>query len=51
MMTEAGKTIPMNVKVGDNVMLPEYGGMEVKFGDSASEMFLYREHDILGKFS
>ena len=47
---EAGKTIAMNVKEGDNVLLPEYGGMKVELGDAKDELFLYREHDILGTF-
>lgn len=33
---------------GDKVLLPEYGGSKVKFGDE--EVFLFRESDILGKF-
>ncbi|CAN1250338.1 10 kDa chaperonin [Linum perenne] len=28
-----GKHIPVAVKEGDTVLLPEYGGMEVKLGD------------------
>jgi len=28
--TETGAVIPMNVKVGDKVLLPEYGGMKVE---------------------
>lgn len=29
----AGKLIPVSVKEGDNVLLPEYGGTEVKLGE------------------
>jgi chaperonin GroES len=36
------------LKAGDTVLLPEYGGSKVKFGDE--EVFLFRESDILGKF-
>lgn len=36
------------LKVGDKILLPEYGGMKVKMGDD--EVFLFRESDILGKF-
>jgi chaperonin GroES len=36
------------LKVGDKVLLPEYGGMKVKMGDE--EAVLFRESDILGKF-
>lgn len=28
-----GKLIPVGVKEGDTVLLPEYGGTEVKLGD------------------
>uniref|UniRef100_A0A6U3EKX3 10 kDa chaperonin n=1 Tax=Entomoneis paludosa TaxID=265537 RepID=A0A6U3EKX3_9STRA len=38
----------VNVKEGDTVLLPEYGGTKVKIDDE--EVFLFRESDILGKF-
>ncbi|XP_042399461.1 10 kDa chaperonin, mitochondrial-like [Zingiber officinale] len=41
-----GKLIPVTVKEGDTVLLPEYGGTEVKLGDK--EFHLYPEDDILG---
>ncbi|XP_068660083.1 10 kDa chaperonin, mitochondrial [Aristolochia californica] len=41
-----GNLIPVTVKEGDNVLLPEYGGTEVKLGDK--EYHLYRDEDILG---
>uniref|UniRef100_A0A0V0J4X4 10 kDa heat shock protein, mitochondrial n=1 Tax=Schistocephalus solidus TaxID=70667 RepID=A0A0V0J4X4_SCHSO len=47
-MNEQGKTVPLCVKVGDKVYLPEYGGTKVNFEDQ--EFFLFRESDILGKF-
>lgn len=28
-----GKLIPVTVKEGDNVLLPEYGGTQVKLGE------------------
>eukprot|EP00542_Grammatophora_oceanica_P015604 CAMPEP_0194028082 /NCGR_PEP_ID=MMETSP0009_2-20130614/2110_1 /TAXON_ID=210454 /ORGANISM="Grammatophora oceanica, Strain CCMP 410" /LENGTH=104 /DNA_ID=CAMNT_0038667347 /DNA_START=78 /DNA_END=392 /DNA_ORIENTATION=+ len=37
-----------NLKAGDSVLLPEYGGTKVKLDDE--EVFLFRESDILGKF-
>mmetsp|Transcript_4075 Transcript_4075/g.5969 ORF Transcript_4075/g.5969 Transcript_4075/m.5969 type:complete len:105 (+) Transcript_4075:153-467(+) len=37
-----------SLAVGDQVLLPEYGGMKVKIQDD--ELFLFRESDILGKF-
>ncbi len=45
-LDDAGKKIPFNVKVGDKVLLPKYGGTEVKIGDK--EYQLVREEDILG---
>ena len=47
-MTKEGKLLPVNVKVGDRVLLPEYGGHTVKLGDD--EYHLYRDEDVLGKF-
>lgn len=47
--TEDGKTIPMQVKVGDKVLLPEYGGSKVAF-DKTKEHYVFRESDIIGKF-
>ncbi|OAY29236.1 10 kDa chaperonin, mitochondrial [Manihot esculenta] len=41
-----GKTIPPSVKEGDTVLLPEYGGTQVKLADK--EFYLYRDEDILG---
>ena len=38
------------VKVGDTVLLPDYGGTEVKLSskDGAKETFLYTDSEILG---
>ncbi|KAI6685426.1 10 kDa chaperonin, mitochondrial-like [Syzygium oleosum] len=41
-----GKIIPVSVKEGEMVLLPEYGGTEVKLGEK--EFHLYRDEDILG---
>ncbi|KAF2291823.1 hypothetical protein P3X46_015539 [Hevea brasiliensis] len=41
-----GKLIPVTVKEGDTVLLPEYGGIEVNLGDKGYH--LYRDEDILG---
>lgn len=43
--TEDGKVLPMNVKKGDRVLMPKYGGTEVKIEDK--EYQLIREEDIL----
>ena len=45
---EAGKYIAMNLSEGDTVLLPEYGGTEIKLGDETFQLF--RDDDILGKF-
>jgi chaperonin GroES len=41
-----GKIIPFNVKKGDKVLMPKYGGTEVKIDDV--EYQIVREDDILG---
>lgn len=41
-----GDHIPVSVKEGDTVLLPEYGATEVKLGDKLYH--LYRDEDILG---
>ena len=35
------------VKVGDTVLLPEYGGSKVTLADD-QELFIYRDDDIMG---
>jgi chaperonin GroES len=42
---EDGKLIPFNVKKGDKVLMPKYGGTEVKIDDK--EYQIVREDDIL----
>lgn len=41
-----GQHIPVSVKEGDTVLLPEYGGTAVKLGEK--EYHLFRDEDILG---
>lgn len=43
--TEDGKIIPMNVKKNDKVLLPKYGGTEVKIDNVDYQ--IVREEDIL----
>ncbi|KAL1828964.1 hypothetical protein DCAR_0208244 [Daucus carota subsp. sativus] len=43
---KSGNKIPVSVKEGDTVLLPEYGGTQVKLGDK--EYHLFRDDDILG---
>ncbi len=45
-LDESGKKIPFNVKKGDKVLMPKYGGTEVKLDDK--EYQIIREEDILG---
>jgi len=43
--------VPMQLKVGDKVLLPQYGGTKVEdVGDEDYDFMLFREDDILGKF-
>ena len=41
-----GKELAFDVKVGDQVLLPKYGGTEVKINDKTYQ--LVREEDLLG---
>jgi chaperonin GroES len=45
-LDENGKAIAFNVKKGDRVLMPKYGGTEVKIDDE--EYMIIREDDILG---
>lgn len=40
----------MAIKVGDQVLLPEYGGTKVELEEN-KEFHLFRESDILGKLN
>ncbi len=46
-MGKDGKLLPMNVAVGDRVMLPEYGGHNITV--AGEDLHLYRDEDILAK--
>tara|TARA_X000000368_G_C22987380_1_gene692776 strand:+ start:41 stop:328 length:288 start_codon:yes stop_codon:yes gene_type:complete len=43
---DSGKAIPFNVKKGDKVLLPQYGGTTVKI--DGTEYILVEEDSILG---
>ncbi|KAG8432826.1 hypothetical protein GDO86_017178 [Hymenochirus boettgeri] len=43
-----GDIHPVSVKVGDKILLPEYGGTKVVLDDK--DYYLFRDGDILGKF-
>ncbi|XP_036326065.1 10 kDa heat shock protein, mitochondrial [Rhagoletis pomonella] len=45
---QSGNYIPVGVKEGDRVLLPEYGGTKVELDDK-KEYILFRESDILAK--
>lgn len=45
-ITEDGKVMPLEVKVGDKVLFAKYAGTEIKF--SGEEYIMMREEDVLG---
>ncbi|XP_030064819.1 10 kDa heat shock protein, mitochondrial isoform X2 [Microcaecilia unicolor] len=45
---KSGETLPVSVKVGEKILLPEYGGTKVLLEDK--EYYLFRDGDILGKY-
>jgi chaperonin GroES len=48
-LDDKGNKIAFNVKKGDKVLMPKYGGTEVKIDDK--EYQIMREEDILGIIS
>lgn len=44
-LDDDGKVIPFNVKKGDTVLMPKYGGTEIKLNNK--EYQIVREDDIL----
>lgn len=47
-LDDDGKEIAFDVKVGDKVLLPKYGGTEIKIDNVTYQ--LVREDDLLGVF-
>lgn len=45
---QSGSIIPVSVKVGEEVVLPEYGGTKLTIDDK--DYFLFRDTDILAKY-
>jgi chaperonin GroES len=43
---QSGIRIPLTVKLGDTVLLPDFGGQKIELKDG--EYFLYRDTDVLG---
>ena len=46
-MSDDGKRIPLDLKVGDTVIYAKYGGAEIKIDDE--DLIILRESDILAK--
>jgi chaperonin GroES len=46
-MTDDGKRIPLDIKVGDRVLYAKYGGTEIKVDDE--DLIILRESDILAR--
>ncbi len=47
-ITEDGKTLPLEVKVGDKVLISKYSGTELKL--EGADYLMIREEDVLGVF-
>ena len=47
-LLQKGEHVPLSIRVGDTVLLPEYGGTKVSL-DEEKEFHLFRESDILAK--
>jgi len=47
--TDSGSLLAPSVKVGDRVLLPEYGGTKLTLDEK--EYFIFRDSDIMGKFA
>jgi chaperonin GroES len=47
--TEDGKTLPLEVKVGDKVLFAKYMGTELKL--DGAEYLMIKEEDVLGVFN
>jgi len=45
-ITEDGKVLPIDVKVGDKVLFGKYAGTEIKI--EGADYLIMREDDILG---
>ncbi len=45
-ITDDGKTVPLDVKVGDTVLFGKYGGTDIKL--DGDEYLILREEEVLG---
>lgn len=43
---ESGQRMPLDVAVGNRVLLPEFGGVRVELGEG--EFYLFRDTELLG---
>jgi chaperonin GroES len=43
---ESGKTIPMEIKVGDTVLFGKWAGTEVKI--NSEDLLIMKESDVMG---
>jgi len=48
-VTEDGKTLPLEVRVGDKVLFSKYSGTELKL--DGKDYLMIREEDVLGVFN
>lgn len=48
-ITEDGKVLPLEVKIGDKVLFSKYAGTELKL--NGEEFLMMREEDVLGIFN
>lgn len=48
-VTEDGKVLPLEVKVGDKILFNKYAGTELKL--DGSEYIMMREDDVLGIYN
>ena len=48
-ITDEGKRLPMELKVGDRILYARYAGTEVKGDEDDEEFLVLRESDILAK--
>ena len=44
---ENGNVRPVDLKVGETVLLPEYGGTKVTLAEE-NELYVYRDDDVIG---
>lgn len=45
--SDNGQLIPLSLKVGDNVLLPEFGGQKIKLNDQ--ELYIYKDSEIIAR--